>query len=248
MRENYTLSRLYFDMPLNEGVTLILPKEQAHYLGNVLRKREGDEVRLFNGQDGEWRAEIANMSKKTTEVFIKDQLRMPGPCPDITLCFALVRKHRTQFIIEKATELGVRTLQPVLTARTQFPKFNIDKARLQAIEAAEQTERLDLPTIEPLVKLDALISNWNSKRPLIFADEAGEAMPALSALKSLSEPSAILIGPEGGFTPQEREMIRDYSFVSPVSLGPRILRADTAAVSLLTLWQAVQGDWGQNKD
>ena len=148
---------------------------------------------------------------------------MPRPCPDITLCFAPVRKHRTAFIIEKATELGVRNLQPVLTARTQFSKFNIDKARLQAIEAAEQTERLDLPTIEPLVKLDALISNWNSKRPLIFADEAGEAMPALSALKSLSEPSAILIGPEGGFTPQEREMIRDYSFVSPVSLWPAYL-------------------------
>ena len=149
---------------------------------------------------------------------------------------------------EKATELGVRTLQPVLTARTQFPKFNIDKARLQAIEATEQTERLDLPIIEPLVKLDTLLSNWNSKRSLIFADEAGEAMPALSALKSLSEPSAILIGPEGGFTPQEREVIRDHSFVTAVSLGPRILRADTAALSLLTLWQAVQGDWGLNKD
>ena len=116
------------------------------------------------------------------------------------------------------------------------------------IEAAEQTERLDLPIIEPLLKLDTLLSNWNSQRPLIFADETEEAMPALSALKSLSKSSAILIGPEGGFTPQEREMTRDYSFVSPVSLGPRILRADTAAVSLLTLWQAVQGDWGQNKD
>ncbi len=248
MRENYTFSRLYFDMPLNEGVTLILPKEQAHYLGNVLRKREGDEVRLFNGQNGEWRAEILAMSKKSIEVVVKEQLRMPRPCLDITLCFAPVRKHRTAFIIEKATELGVRTLQPVLTARTQFPKFNIDKARLQAIEAAEQTERLDLPIIEPLVKLDTLLSNWNSKRSLIFADEAGEAMLALSALKSLSEPSAILIGPEGGFTPQERDILRGHSFVTAASLGPRILRADTAALSLLTLWQAVQGDWGQNKD
>ena len=225
-----------------------MPKEQAHYLGNVLRKREGDEVRLFNGQDGEWRAEIANMSKKATEVVVKEQLRVSSPCPDITLCFALVRKHRTQFIIEKATELGVRTLQPVLTARTQFPKFNIDKARLQAIEATEQTERLDLPIIEPLIKLDSLLSNWNSESPLIFADEAGDALPALSALKSLSEPSAFLIGPEGGFTPQEREILRGHSFVTAVSLGPRILRADTAAVSLLTLWQAVQGDWSQNKD
>jgi len=248
MRENYTLSRLYFDMPLNEGVTLILPKEQAHYLGNVLRKREGDEVRIFNGQNGEWRAEILAMSKKSIEVVVKEQLRMPRYCPDITLCFALIRKHRTQFIIEKATELGVRTLQPVLTARTQFPKINIDKARLQVIEAAEQTERLDLPIIEPLIKLDTLLSNWDSKKPLIFADEAGDALPALSALKSLSEPSAILIGPEGGFTPQEREILRGHNFVTAVSLGPRILRADTAALSLLTLWQAVQGDWGQKKD
>ena len=188
------------------------------------------------------------MTKKVIEVVVKEQLRVPGPCPDITLCFALVRKHRTQFIIEKATELGVRTMQPILTARTQFPKFNIDKARLQAIEAAEQTERLDLPIIEPLVKLDALLSNWNSERSLIFADESGASLPALSALKSLSEPSAFLIGPEGGFTPQEREILRGHSFVTAVSLGPRILRADTAAVSLLTLWQAVQGDWSQNKD
>ena len=128
------------------------------------------------------------MSKKVIEVVVKEQLRVPGPSPDITLCFALVRKHRTQFIIEKASELGVRNLQPVLTARTQFPKFNIDKARLQAIEATEQTERLDLPIIEPLLKLDTLLSNWNSERPLIFADEAGDALPALSTLKSLSGP------------------------------------------------------------
>ena len=243
-----SLIRLYVDDALAEGSCLALPKEQTHYLGAVLRKRVGDEVRIFNVQDGEWRAKISSISKKSARLIIKDQLRVPRPCPDITLCFSPVRKHRTAFIIEKATELGVRNLQPVLTARTQFPKFNIDKARLQAIEATEQTERLDLPIIEPLLKLDTLLSNWNSERPLIFADEAGDALPALSVLKSLSGPSAILIGPEGGFTPQEREMIRDHSFVRPVSLGPRILRADTAALSLLTLWQAVQGDWSQNKD
>jgi len=211
MRENYTqkdytLPRLYVDAALAEGESLTLPKEQAHYLGTVLRKCEGNELRIFNGRDGEWRAEIAAISK--------------------------------------ATELGVKTLQPVITARTQFPKLNIDKARLQAIEAAEQTERLDIPRIEPVQKLDALLSNWHEGRALIFADEAGEALPALNALTSLPKPSAILIGPEGGFTAQERDILRGHSFVTPVSLGPRILRADTAALSLLTLWQAACGDWG----
>jgi len=249
MRENYTqkdytLPRLYVDAALAEGESLTLPKEQAHYLGTVLRKCEGNELRIFNGRDGEWRAEIAAISKKSAELVAKDQLRNPNACPDIMLCFAPVRKHRTQFIIEKATELGVKTLQPVITARTQFPKLNIDKARLQAIEAAEQTERLDIPRIELVQKLDALLSNWHEGRSLIFADEAGEALPALNALTSLPKPSAILIGPEGGFTAQERDILRSHSFVTPVSLGPRILRADTAALSLLTLWQAACGDWG----
>ena len=248
MRENYTLTRLYVSEALSEDAEMSLTEKQVHYLANVLRKKEGDNIRVFNGRDGEWLANVFSLTKKYGDLRIFKQLHKSQRSPDITLCFAPIRKHRTQFIIEKSTELGVRALQPVITARTQFPKLNIQKARLQAIEAAEQTERLDLPIIEPLLKLDALLSNWNSERPLIFADEAGDALPALSALEPLSEPSAILIGPEGGFTPQEREMIRDHSFVRPVSLGPRILRADTAALSLLTLWQAVQGDWSQNKD
>jgi len=243
MRENYTLTRLYVDEALAEGESLLLPKEQAHYLCTVLRKREGDWLRIFNGHNGEWRAEISSISKKTADVIIRDQLREPKACPDIILCFAPVRKHRTTFIMEKATELGVGTLQPVLTARTQFPKLNIEKARLQVIEAAEQTERLDIPKINAPQKLETLLEGWGVERPIIFADEAGDALPAMQALKSFPEPSAILIGPEGGFTPQERDVLREQSFVTPVSLGPRILRADTAALSLLTLWQAVQGDW-----
>ena len=127
----------------------------------MLRKREGDELRVFNGRDGEWRAEIKTISKKSAELEIEAQLRPPHQCPDITLCFAPVRKHRTAFIIEKAAELGARTLQPVITARTQFPKLNLDKARLQAIEAAEQTERLDIPMIEPAKKLEALLTDWD---------------------------------------------------------------------------------------
>ncbi|MDB2438162.1 16S rRNA (uracil(1498)-N(3))-methyltransferase [Hellea sp.] len=243
MRENYTLTRLYVETALGEGAAVELSKDQAHYLGNVLRKGAGDAVRLFNAEDGEWRAEISAVSKRAATLLVTEQLRDPKACPDITLCFAPVRKHRTTFIIEKAAELGVRTLQPVITARTQFPKFNVEKARLQAIEAAEQTERLDIPVIEAPQKLDAMLMGWDTDRSLIFADEAGGAKPAAEALRRLNGPAAILIGPEGGFTPQERELLHAQDFVTPVSLGPRILRADTAALSLLTLWQAAQGDW-----
>ena len=242
MRENYTLTRLYIADPLAEGAEVELSKEHAHYLGNVLRKGVGDAVRVFNGEAGEWRAEITAMSKRAGKLTLIEPLRAPKLCPDITLCFAPIRKHRTSFIIEKAAELGVRKLQPVITARTQFPKFNVEKARLQSIEAAEQTERLDIPDIAPPVKLTQMIEDWDN-RTLIYADEAGDAFPALNALGTLSGPAAILIGPEGGFTPQERELLRSQNFVKPVSLGPRILRADTAALALLTLWQAVQGDW-----
>lgn len=248
MRENYTqktytLPRLYVEMPLSEGETLDLTKEQAHYLGNVLRKALGDSARVFNGESGEWRAEISAISKRAANLTVMEQLRGPKACPDITLCFAPIRKHRTSFIIEKAAELGVRTLQPIITARTQFPKFNVEKARVQAIEAAEQTERLDIPVVEKPQKLEAMLEDWDAGRTLIFADEAGDAFPALNALKTLKGSAAILIGPEGGFMPQERDLLRGHNFVRPVSLGPRILRADTAAMSLLTLWQAVQGDW-----
>ena len=243
MRENYTLTRLYIEEPLSQDTAIALPADQARYLGTVLRKSAGDEVRVFNGQDGEWRAQISAISKRAASLGVTKQLRAPTSCPDITLCFAPVRKHRTAFIAEKATELGVSALQPVITARTQFPKLNIEKMRAQVIEAAEQTERLDIPAIEPAQKLTQMIESWDAARALIFADEAGGARPAKEMLAHISGPAAILIGPEGGFTPQERELLLAQDFVTPVSLGPRILRADTAALALLTLWQSAQGDW-----
>ena len=243
MRENYTLTRLYIDAALTQGAAIELPADQARYLGTVLRKTAGDELRVFNGQDGEWRAQISAITKRAASLTVTEQLRPPAPCPDITLCFAPVRKHRTAFIAEKATELGVRILQPVITARTQFPKLNLDKMRAQVIEAAEQTERLDIPAIRAPLKLAQLIESWDAARALIFADEAGGAQPAGKALAAIKGRAAILIGPEGGFTPQERELLLAQDFVTPVSLGPRILRADTAALALLTLWQSAQGDW-----
>ena len=242
MRENYTLPRLYIEDNLAADVVIALPREAAHYLTKVIRKSEGDFLRVFNGKGGEWRAEITAIAKKSAELTLRERLREPPTTPDITLLFAPVRKHRTAFIIEKGTELGVRTFQPVLTARTQFPRLNIEKARLQAIEAAEQTERLDVPEIEPARPLLDVLSAWDDT-PILFADEAGDAQAAQDACTKLSPPVAILIGPEGGFTDAERAELRGMKNVHPISLGPRILRADTAAIALLSVWQSVSGDW-----
>lgn len=242
MRENYTLKRLFFDAPLSQGGAVSLPKDQVHYLATVLRMNEGDELRLFNGRDGEWRGQLKALSKRKAEIALQEQLRKPVPMPDVTLAFAPVKRHRTAFIFEKATELGVARFEPVLTTRTQFPKLNLDKARTQIIEAAEQTERLGIPGLSKPEKLLDWLGR-QSGRDIVFADEAGEAHPALEALKGLPAPVTLLIGPEGGFTEEERSSLRDYKDVTTVSLGPRILRADTAALSLLTLWQAAQGDW-----
>jgi len=243
MRENYTLPRLYVPDDLTDQARIELPREQAHYLTTVIRKSVGDSVRIFNGSSGEWRAEIATVAKKSTQLVVKERLRDPMALPDVTLLFAPVRKHRTAFIIEKGTELGVRTFQPILTARTQFPRLNVEKARLQAIEAAEQTERLDIPEVNAARPLLDVLSAWGDV-PLLFADEAGDASSANEVCAKVSTPVGFVIGPEGGFTDAERTELRAMKTIHPVSLGPRILRADTAAVALLSVWQSVSGDWG----
>lgn len=242
MRENYTLPRLHVPDDLSAGAQIDLPRETAHYLTNVIRKSVGDSVRVFNGTGGEWRAEIKSAVKKSATLNVTEQLRTLMVVPDVTLLFAPVRKHRTAFIIEKGTELGVRTFQPVQTTRTQFPRLNIDKARLQAIEAAEQTERLDIPEINELKPLLDVLAAWGDT-PILFADESGDAGDARDVCAKLTAPLAILIGPEGGFTDAERDELRDMDNVHPVTLGPRILRADTAAIALLSVWQSVSGDW-----
>lgn len=238
MRPNYTLPRLWLDQPLSGEIDL--SREHAHYLGTVLRKREGDQVRLFNEKDGEWSAEIIGAGRKSMQIRVVEQLREPKEVPDIRLLFTPLRRHRTATLIEKATELGVRTLQPILTDRTQYPKLNSDRVLAQLIEAAEQTERLDLPDPCDLCPLDEALSE---ARPLLFADEAGGGQSVQSVLSGLTTPIDLLIGPEGGFTEEERDKLLKRPQTFAVTLGPRILRADTAAISLLTLVQAHIGDW-----
>lgn len=236
MRPNYTLPRLYLKQPIRGE--LDLDRAQANYFGTVLRKNVGDCVRLFNGSDGEWAAEITHKGRKAMRLSVTEQLREANHVPDIRLLFAPLRKHRTNIVIEKATELGVRTLQPVLTQRTQFSAFNLERAQSQIVEAAEQTERLDLPAIyAPIPMEDA----FQSSRPLIFADEAGGEC-VVGAVTKVGLPVDVLIGPEGGFTHEEREQIRGLDKTVAVSLGPRILRADTAAIGLLMLIQSTIGD------
>lgn len=242
MREHYTLARLYVAEKLGVGARIDLPPNQAHFLGTVMRKKVGDQVRLFNGEDGEWLAEIGSLSKRKARIIVSEQLRPAKPAPDIWLLFAPVKKNRNSFIVEKATELGVSLLQPIMTSRTTS-SIKSGKMSAQIIEAAEQTERLDLPKICEAVKLQNLLEGWDEARTLVFADEAGDGLPAVQVLAEIKSPCAVLIGPEGGFTDEERELLRSKPFVTPISLGPRILRADTAALSVLAIWQAVSGDW-----
>ena len=246
MRPHYTLQRLYVPESLSAGRVIELPNAQAHYLSKVMRLKIGAQIRVFNENDGEWLCQISELGKREAQITILEQLRPPVSTPDIWVLFAPVKKSRNDFIVEKATELGASLVQPILTRRTTMPHVKIDRMRLQVIEAAEQTERMSIPLIKQPFKLDEMIDDWNPERALIFADEAGDALPALEAFQSLKAPCAILIGPEGGFEPSERSLLRSQSFVTPISLGPRILRADTAVAATLALWQAVSGDWANN--
>ncbi len=250
--------RLYVDEPLASGQSIALAREAAHYLGHVMRRRIGDKVRLFNGRDGEWLARIMTTGRNAMQVRLEAQTRAFAPVPDIWLLFAPVKKTRSAFITEKATELGACAMGQVITARTTARPLHADRMARIAIEAAEQTERLDVPSLLPAQKLAETLQNWDANRLLIYCDEAGDDMaqpwggasgrarPMLEALQGLGkagEKAALLIGPEGGFSTEERAHLRRLEFVCPVSLGPRILRADSAAIAALSLWQAVCGDW-----
>lgn len=238
------LTRLFVDAPLASGETLSLGEDQSHYLARVLRAREGDIVRLFNGRQGEWRAAVVAVAKRGVRLELTTQTCPQSEVPDVWLCVAPVKRTPLDYVTQKATELGVRCIQPVMTRRTIVARVNLERMKANAIEAAEQSGRLSVPDIREPASLDRLLNDWSADRRLVFCDEAGEAPPAAKALREAPRgPWAILIGPEGGFDPEERAQLRRRQFVVPVSLGPRIMRADTAALAALTLWQAALGDW-----
>ncbi len=232
--------RLFVEQPLIEGATLTVSGNSAHYLVGVMRLKEGAPVKLFDDISGEYLAAISHVGKRDLDLTVETKLRDREVTPDLWICQALIKKDRFDWVAEKACELGVARFVPMLTARCVVDKVKADRLRAHMIEAAEQCERTALPQIAPLTKLDAMLRHWPSERALYFCDERGGA-PALEAIKC--GPGAVLIGPEGGFTDNENAAIRAHPNARPVSLGPRILRADTAAVAAMAVWMAKNGDW-----
>jgi len=236
--------RLFVTADLAQDHALALDLGQSRYLTAVMRRDVGDEVLVFNGRDGEWRGAVEVAGKRGVVLRLKALERPQAFGPDLDLIVALVKRTRIETIIEKAAELGARRVRLAITERTNAERARVDRLQAIATEAAEQTGRLDVPQILEPVKLSKLIEGWEAPRQLLFCDEAGDAKPVLTALEGAAPaPWAILIGPEGGFSPTERDVLRNLTYATPASLGPRILRADTAAISALTLWQAAQGDW-----
>lgn len=234
----HSLPRLFVDEVLAEGTSVIV---DGNYLAAVLRLGPGDKVKLFDDRTGEWLAEIVEAGKKRVTLAVGERLREREAVPDLWLLFAPVKRGRIDWLVEKATELGVARLLPVLTRRTIVDRLNLGRLRAHAVEAAEQCERTALPALDEPRKLDAILKSWPEDRPLYFADEAG-GEPFAPA----PGPAAILIGPEGGFTDEERAAIRALPQARPVSLGPRILRADTAALAAIALWMGAAGDWSRH--
>lgn len=244
MRANYKLQRLYVTEPLAEGRTFAAERAQSHYLLNVLRMGDGAEILLFNGRDGEWRATVTPRGRKAATL-TPVTLERPQPAPSgLVFCFAPIKSGRLDYMVQKAVEMGAGVLQPVTTQFTQARHPNMDKIAAWAMEAAEQCGVLALPDISEPVKLDTLLADWGAGRRMIFCDEdaaTNNPLPTLQAIKDRK--LGLLIGPEGGFSDAERERLRALPFVTAIPLGPRILRADTAAVAALALVQATAGDW-----
>ncbi len=236
--------RVFIAGTLSEGARLSCDKAQAHYLLNVMRLRGGSVVRAFNGTDGEWTCQLAETAKKACELTAVSQSRPQTPLPDIHYLFAPLKHARLDYMVQKATELGCSQIQPVITAHTNATRVKLERMRANAIEAAEQCNLLGVPEIGEPVPLETLLSGWEPQRQLIFCDEDAASSSPLNALTGLGGgPLAVLIGPEGGFSPDERAQLLELSFVTAISLGPRVMRADTAGVAAMALVQAVLGDW-----
>lgn len=233
--------RLFVSELLTEGASVLLSGNQAHYLGKVMRAATGDAVILCDDATGEWLAEVAQAGKRDVTLSVVRRLRERETVPDLWLCPALLKKDRFDLVLEKATELGAARIQPVLTRRCVADKLNPERAQSIVTEAAEQCARTALPDLVAPVKLESLLKNWPSDRILFFADELG-GQPAAKAFAEAG-PAAILIGPEGGFDEAERAAVRALPQARPISLGPRILRGETAAIAALALWMSAAGDW-----
>ena len=233
--------RLFVAEPLAKGAAVTLEANQAHYLAKVMRMGEGDVVILCDDMTGEWAAQVVSAGKREVVLAPTEKLRKREQVPDFWLCAALLKKDRFDLVLEKASELGVRRIQPVIARRCVAEKLNLERARAIVTEAAEQCARTALPEVAEPVKLDALLREWPADRALFFADELG-GEPAAAAF-ARSGPAALLIGPEGGFDDAERAAVRALPQARPISLGPRILRGETAAIAATALWMAAAGDW-----
>jgi len=242
-------TRLFVDAELRAGAEVRLADERVHYLRDVLRLAAGAAVDLFNGRDGEWRSALVAVGKRQATLAVERQLRPQASGPDLWLVFAPIKRARIDSVAEKATELGVSLLLPVVTQHTAVDRVNVERLRAIAVEAAEQCERLSVPTVNEPVTLGKLSAEWPAQRRLLLCAEAGAARPIADALQShlkdAGAPWAIMIGPEGGFARSELDALVKLPFVMPVGLGPRILRADTAALAALACWQAILGDGQQ---
>lgn len=240
MSDSRPLQRLFVPQRLGPGLEVALERAQSHYVASVLRLQEGDAILLIDGETGEWRADIVRAHAKATVLRVTAQTRPLETPADLWLCFAPIKRGRIDWVVEKACEMGVARVQPVLTQRTIVDRLADERLRQHMIEAAEQCGRTHIPEIAPLAKLPALLDRWPAERRLLFCDETGG-----TALHDtpLAAPAAILIGPEGGFTPTERDILRAHPQACAVSLGPRVLRADTATVAAVAAWQALAGDW-----
>lgn len=235
--------RLYLDQPLGQAQTLSLARDQANYLFAVMRLSVGAEILVFNGRDGEFLAEVREANKRAGRLLCKQKTRDLQVPPDLWVLFAPIKKARTDFIVEKSTEMGAARIIPVQTEFTNAERIRQDRLQAHAIEAAEQCGGTFVPEVTELMRLDRLLGDWPPERQIIWADEARVGMAAALEGRENQTKWALLIGPEGGFSAEERARLAQYPFVTPVSLGPRILRADTAAVALLTLFQSHLGDW-----
>lgn len=238
------IPRLFIEADLAEGAAVGLTAGQAHYVRAVLRLDRSAPLLLFNGRDGEWAASIEGVGKGWCSTVVVRRRREQLAEPDLWLVFAPVKRARLDFLVEKATELGASQLHPVFTRRTVVERVNLERLAANAVEAAEQTERLTVPRVHAPRRLDALLDGWPAERTLFLCDETGTAPPLAEAARSRTGPAlAVMTGPEGGFAADELDALRKLPFVSPVGLGPRVLRADTAALAALAVVQAVAGDW-----